>query len=210
MSKKFSLIGFEKSKYKSIKYTNQTLDIGTFIKFYYGSNPDPKKLKPVIGKVSKIYPKGVELNTDYGIYHAEWSRIERLFQAKTSGKLKETKLFAVDGLSPLPLIDSAINRILTQIKSNHVNVDISDKKINSTTIYKRAVKIKAPGKKAISITIKSKDDTEAIIKGLKRNAVIKLNGKGKISSAIIKKVVNASESLAKPIKKGKALNIAEL
>jgi len=206
MAKKHSLIGFIKTKYKSVKFKNKSdIDIDTFIKFYYGPSAD----KPIIGKIQKIHPKGVEVYTDYGYFFPSWERIERVFKEKTSGKLKETRIFAVNGTSPIPLIDAAIDRILLQIKSNNINVTVSDKRINKSTQYSRIVKIKSKSN-MITIELPNKDALEAVVKGLKRKVAIKLNKNGKISSAIIKKIVTAAEEIQKPIKKGTPLNISML
>jgi hypothetical protein len=207
MAKKISLIGFVKSKYKSVKYQKEkeVLSCDNFIKFYYGPSAD----KPIVGKISKIFPKGVEVYTDYGWMNVIWDRIERVFKEKTSGKLKETRILAVNGTSPIPLIDAAIDRILLQIKNNNIDVNVSDKRINKSTQYSRIVKIKSKSN-MITIELPNKDALEAVVKGLKRKAAIKLNKNGKIPSAIIKKIVNAADEMQKPIKKGTPLNISML
>jgi len=207
MAKKISLIGFVKAKHKSVKFNanKEQLRPEDFIKFYYGVSAD----KPIIGKVTKVLSKGVEVYTDYGWMNVLWERIDRVFKVKTSGKLKETKLLSVDGSSPLPLIDAAIDRIIVQVKNENIPIKLKDKRLNKTTSYSRHLELK--GKSGvITIEVQTKDDSEALIKGLKRKAVIKLNNKGKISSSIIKKVVEGAKKLIKPAKKGSPLNITSL
>jgi hypothetical protein len=124
----------------------------------------------------------------------EWDRIDRVFKVKTSGKLRETRILSADFNSPIPLIDAAIDRIITQIKDNKTNVDISDKRINKKNFYSRLTEIKYKSK-VITIEIPDKDAPEALVTGLKKKLSIKLNKSGKISSSIIKKIVEGAKSL---------------
>lgn len=192
--KKHSLIGFVKTKYKSIKFdkSKTTIDVGDFIKFYYGPwEADPKNLKPINGKVSKIYDKGVEITTDYGYMHAEWPRISRIYKLKTSGKLKPIRIPAVNGTSPLPLIDAAMTRISQIIKENCSlkSLTINDTIKNKPSTYSRKLDFEKDGNR-ISIIIKTKDDTEAVVTGLKRKTSLKLNKQGKVSTSTIKKIIS--------------------
>ena len=184
MAKKFSLIGFVKTKYKSVKYTGQTLNIGNYIKFYYGS--DPKRYKPIVGKVSNILDKGVEVTTDYGYMHPLWERIERIYVPKTTGRLKENRLPATTSESPLPIIDAAIDRILLKVKECIPQIEISDKKINGTTRYRRLVIID----KSIKIEISDKNAIEATVQNCGKIKKIKVNKNKTITSTTIKKIVD--------------------
>ncbi|MBW3020724.1 hypothetical protein KY334_05485 [Candidatus Woesearchaeota archaeon] len=75
---KQSFIGFEKRKYKSVKFNHkkQTLCIDDYIKFMYGANLD----SPIIGRVTQLYDKGVEVCTAYGRMHAKCENISRVFE----------------------------------------------------------------------------------------------------------------------------------
>jgi len=200
MAKKHSLIGFVKTKYKSIKF-NKKQDIGVneFIKFYYGPRAD----KPIIGKVQKIYPKGVEVYTDYGWFFPSWDVIDRVFKPKITGRIKESKINAVNGTSPLPLIDAAINRIIETLKQKKIDVKIKDKRINKASEYSRTVDFTHKGKK-ISIVIDNKNSQTARVVGAPRKTEIKLNKSHKISTSIINKIVKYIEELSKSKKRGVA------
>lgn len=192
--KKHSLIGLVKNKYKSVKFDKDQTPIilGDFIKFYYGPwEAKEENLKPMDGKVTKLYEKGVEIITDCGWVHAEWCRISRIYKVKTSGKLKQEKIFAVDGNSPIPLIDAAMTRIYQIIneQASLKDLSISDKIKNKPSMYSRKLDFSKDGN-CISISVKTKDDMEAVVSGLKRKTTIKPNKNGKISSSTLKKIIS--------------------
>ena len=197
MAIKHSLIGFVKTKYKSVKFEKneniKDIFVGTYLKFYYGCNEDPKKLKPVIGKVTRIYNQGVEIYTDYGFMHSIWNRIERVFKIKTTGRMKESKIPSVNGTSSVPILDAILERIKQIIIDKKYDVDIVDKRKNTANQFSRTLNFKKNGTK-ISLIIKDKTSETVNVKGFPRKTTLKVTN-GKTSPTVIKKIIKTIENL---------------
>jgi hypothetical protein len=185
MAKKHSLIGFEKSKLKSIKFENKAqANVGKFIKFYYG----PRGEKPLIGKIQKVCDKGLEVYTDYGWCFPMWDRVDRVFETKITGRIKETKITSVNGLSKLPIIDGVINRIIDILKQTDPFVKIKDIRSNKAKAFSRKVTI---GNVKLIIPDNTVDYATVIGCSIKK---IKLNKNNKFPTSKIKKLINDIEN----------------
>jgi len=196
MAKKHSLIGFTKTKYKSVKFeSREQLKEKDFIKFYYGPfEANPKNLKPIVGKITKLLDKGVEIYTDYGWMHSEWNRIDRVFKIKTTGRLKHSKIPSVSGLSPIPLLDAALDRLKQIIQEEYNEIQITDVKKNTVSTFSRKLSFKKDGN-VISLNIPNKNATEVDVKGLKRKTSLKV-AKNKISQSTFKRILTAIQQLS--------------
>lgn len=159
---KHSLIGFDKKKYKSVKYNHNkhTLNVGDFIKFYYGPRAD----SPMIGKINKIYGKGVSIYTDCGIYHSLWENISRLFQLKTPKTIKESKVKCADTFSSIPILDAALNKLVIKCKNNLQQIKIKDNRVDLATRFCRTVKF-SKGRTNVTFEIENKDSKRIVVTG---------------------------------------------
>lgn len=160
---KHSFIGFDKKKYKSVKYdhSKDTLSVNDFVKFMYGANLD----QPMVGKVDQIFDKGVSLYTDYGTYHSLWEGITRVFHLKTPKSIKETKVKAADSFSAVPILDATLNKLVIKTKNKFGDkIKIKDNRVDLVTRYARTV-IFSNKRAKVTFEIEDKDSKRITVTG---------------------------------------------
>ena len=179
-----------KRQFKQVKFNHddhsEYIEKRRVVKFYYGV----ENFSRMIGRITRIYDKGVECLTDYGIYHATWDRIYRIYIPKTTGKVKESNVKACSGLSPVSIFDGVLNRIVNKCKEDYPSIKVNDKRIDLSTRFNRELKFSI-GRKSVIFSIENQDSNKIDILGsaLNRKSSVKLNNKGKVSVAALYKKV---------------------